>query len=90
MSKARATCDVEIDVAEMREHSLEIYVVPMAREITCFVSSPKYGKPAPLAPYAKKTCVLNDGANRVFVGVYNHEIDIERIKHIAREAISRW
>lgn len=74
----------------MREHSLEIYVVPLAREITCFISSPKFGSPAPLAPYAKKTLILNDGTNRVHVGVYNHNLDVERIKHIAHEALERW
>lgn len=74
----------------MRQHSLEIYVVPMARQIMCFISSPKFGEPAPLAPYAKKTLVLNDGHNRVSVGVYNHDLDIDRIKLIAREALARW
>jgi len=71
----------------MREHSLEIYANPLRREITCFISSPKFGHPGALPPGAKKYLTLNDGTHRVYVAVFNHDLDIERIKHIAREAL---
>jgi len=89
MSKACAEKHPERIVITMREHSLEIYVMPLAREITCFISSPCFGSPAPLPKHAKKYVTLNDGHNRVYVGVFNHDLEIERIKHIARAALSR-
>ena len=62
----------------------------MSREITCWIESPAFGQVGGLsAGDLKRTVVLNDGENRVLVGVYNHNIDIERIKHIARLAVGQ-
>jgi len=74
----------------MRNHKLEIYPVPMSREITCWIDSPAYGQAGELSTgNLKRRVVLNDGENRVLVGVYDHDLDLERIKHIARLAVGQ-
>jgi len=74
----------------MRNHKLEIYVSPLERELTCWVESPKYGQTGSLNKHGLiRSVVLNDGENRVVVGVYHHDLETERIKHVARLAIGK-
>jgi len=74
----------------MRNHKLEIYPVPMSREVTCWVESPAFGQVGTLPKVGlKRSLVLNDGENRVLVGVYNHDLDLDQIKHLARLAVGQ-
>lgn len=74
----------------MNYHKLEIHVPPYSRQAICFICSPKFGDAGDL-PTAnlKQTLVLNDGANRVTVGVYGHAQPLEWIKSVARIAVDR-
>lgn len=73
----------------MKHHKVEILGKPNERRLDCFCCSPPFGYAGDLAPNYVQRVVLNDGFNRVLVGVYNHAIDIELIKVIARQAINR-
>ena len=73
----------------MRNHKVEILGKPNSRTIDCFVCSPAFGAAGELMPHALQRVILNDGKNRVLVGVYNHPLDIDLIKLIVRQAIDR-
>jgi hypothetical protein len=73
----------------MRHHTLEIYGNDEENHVVATISSPAYGDAhEPAAGYLRRI-VLNDGENRVIVGVYHFDRPLEIIKLIAREGIER-
>jgi len=71
----------------MKHYALEIHVQPDNTAL-CFISSPAYGV-APLSIKNAVQCLaLNDGANRVLVGVTGRAISIEDVKRLARQALN--
>lgn len=72
----------------MKNHALEIHVRPDSREVICFICSPAFGEAPLLLKDPVQTLMLNDGVNRVAVGVSGQKLSIDTIKRIARESLS--
>jgi len=72
----------------MRQHTLEIYVSRRSREAHCLISSPAYGASLDLpAQDLRQSLTLNDGTNRVKVGVYHDTLELAEITRLARMAV---
>lgn len=71
----------------MRHHKLELFPQLNSANCACWHSSPAFGLAGDVAPYAVQKVVLNDGSNRVVVGVYNRPLPLDEIKRIARIAV---
>jgi hypothetical protein len=72
----------------MKNHALEIHVRPNTREVVCFICSPAFGEAPLLLKDPVQTLTLNDGLNRVRVGVSGQRLSLDTIKRIARESLS--
>lgn len=73
----------------MKHHRLELYPKNKSSECACWQCSPAFGLAGELAQGAVQTFVLNDGNNRVLVGVYNRPLPLQDVKRIARIAVDR-
>jgi len=72
----------------MKQHALTIHA-NQTNQALCFIQSPAFGEAILQEMDFVQRLVLNDGKNRVHVGVTGRKLSIEDIRRIARQAVDR-